>query len=137
MHSFLGVRLSFFVCEEFLRGRYDRIDLLSTRYESGVSQRVACHTLLPLCRAENGGDVIAEPDEESVLARVIPQYVAGMLWRAVRESYACEVAARQCAMDSAGKNARTMLDEMEIALHRARQGRITQEITEIVAANDR
>ena len=52
---------------------------------------------------------------------------------AVRESFASEVAARRMAMDSAGKNAQVMIDDLMLRYNRARQGAITQEITEIVA----
>ena len=54
----------------------------------------------------------------------------------VRESFACEVAARRMAMDSAGKNAQEMIDDLQLQYNRARQGSITQEITEIVAGAD-
>lgn len=53
----------------------------------------------------------------------------------IRESFASEVAARRMAMDSAGKNARAMIDELQLQYNRARQGAITQEITEIVAGS--
>ena len=56
------------------------------------------------------------------------------MW-AVRESFASEVAARRMAMDSAGKNAQQMIDELQLQYNRARQGAITQEITEIVAGS--
>ena len=64
---------------------------------------------------------------------MIPEYVAGRLVAAVRESFASEVAARRMAMDSAGKNAQVMIDDLMLRYNRARQGAITQEITEIVA----
>ena len=70
-----------------------------------------------------------------MLDAAVPEYVAGMLVSAVRESYACEVAARRTAMDSAGKNATAMIDELQLRYNRARQGAITQEITEIVAGS--
>ena len=54
----------------------------------------------------------------------------------VRESFASEVAARRCAMDSAGKNAKQMIDDLQLEYNRARQGSITQEITEIVAGSN-
>ena len=56
---------------------------------------------------------------------------------AVRESFACETAARRTAMDSAGKNAQQMIDDLQLVYNRARQGAITQEITEIVAGSGR
>ena len=71
----------------------------------------------------------------TVLNTMIPSYVAGILISAVRESFACEVAARRCAMDSAGKNAQEMIDRLGLEYNRARQSAITQEITEIVAGS--
>ena len=60
-----------------------------------------------------------------------------MLMWGVRESFASENAARRMAMDSAGRNAREMLDDLRLTYNRARQGAITQEITEIVAGSGR
>ena len=66
---------------------------------------------------------------------VVPEYVSGMIIASVRESFASEVAARRAAMDSAGKNASEMIEELHLQYNRARQGAITQEITEIVAGS--
>ena len=66
---------------------------------------------------------------------VIPEYIAGMIISCVKESFASEVAARRVAMDSAGKNAQEMIDRLGLEYNRARQGAITQEITEIVAGS--
>ena len=76
-----------------------------------------------------------DPDELFILNEAVPEYVAGIIIAAVRESFACEVAARRTAMDSAGKNAQQMIDDLQLAYNRARQGAITQEITEIVAGS--
>ena len=76
-----------------------------------------------------------EPDEQTVLTGAVPTYVAGVLSACVKESYACEVAARRMAMDSAGKNAQEMIDHLQLQYNRARQNSITQEITEIVAGS--
>ena len=59
-----------------------------------------------------------------------------MLFGAVRESFACEVAARRVAMDSATKNADIMMDDLQLEYNRARQSAITQELTEIIAGAD-
>ena len=58
-----------------------------------------------------------------------------MIVGAVRESFLSEVAARRTAMDSAGKNAQEMIEDLQLQYNRARQGAITQEITEIVAGS--
>ena len=93
--------------------------------------------LLPLERSQETvtGGIVFEPDAEQVLFRAVREYVFGMLMAAVRESFACETAARRMAMDNAGRNARQMLDDLRLAYNRARQSAITQEITEIVAGS--
>ena len=80
--------------------------------------------------------MIFEPDELSILEKAVPEYLNGKLIGCVRESFCAEVAARRMAMDSAGKNAQAMIDDLRLQYNRARQGAITQEITEIVAGSD-
>jgi len=70
-----------------------------------------------------------------ILETAIVEYVAGVIVAHIRESFACEVAARRNAMDSAGKNAQEMIDNLLLEYNRARQGAITQELTEIVAGS--
>ena len=78
---------------------------------------------------------VLEPDFRTVLDIAVKEYVAGMITSLARESFACEVAARRNAMDSAEKNAKQMIEDLSLAYNRARQGAITQEITEIVAGS--
>ena len=93
--------------------------------------------LLPLTKAEktDTGVAIFEPNEAKMLELAVPTYIAGTIYSMIRESFSCEVVARQNAMDSAGKNAEEMLDDLGLQYNRARQGAITQEITEIVAGS--
>ena len=70
---------------------------------------------------------------EEVFSAIIPEYVAGIVYGAVCESVASELAARRTAMDAATKNAGEMIDHLNLYYNRARQAAITQEITEIVA----
>ena len=125
------------LCESFADEKYDKIGILCTRYVSMMSQEVIVKWILPLEKNENARatGVIFEPDEITILNTAVPEYVAGMLVGAARESFACEVAARRTAMDSAGKNAQEMIDGLQLEYNRARQGAITQEITEIVAGS--
>ena len=122
-------------CTDFANGEYDRLGILSTRYHSVMSQEAYIQWLLPLERSEHNktAGIVFEPDELTVLNAVIREYVAGMITVSVRESFASEVAARRMAMDSAGKNATQMIENLQLEYNRARQGAITQEITEIVA----
>ena len=126
------------LCRDFLDGKYSRLGILYTRYRSMMSQEATLLWVLPLEKnaekAEGAGPVF-EPNEQTVLNAAVPTYVSGLLSACVKESYACEVAARRMAMDSAGKNAQEMIDHLQLQYNRARQNSITQEITEIVAGS--
>lgn len=125
------------LCEAYLRGEFDRLGIVSTRYVSMMTQEAHVRWLLPLEPTQNRGSVgaVFEPDEQSILNAAVPDYLAGIIMGCIRESFACEVAARRMAMDSAGKNAQAMIDSLQLQYNRARQGAITQEITEIVAGS--
>ncbi len=133
-----SIELANKLCAEFASGSYDRLGILWTRYISVMTQIPEVTWLLPLQANEDNVDssgMIFEPDELTILNAAVPEYIAGKLTAAVRESFACEVAARRMAMDSAGKNAQQMIDSLTLQYNRARQGAITQEITEIVAGS--
>ncbi len=123
------------LCADFAAGEYDRLGIISTEYVSMMTQNAKITWLLPLEKTEGDHSVatVFEPDEVTVLETVMPEFVSGILMSLIRESFASEVAARRMAMDSAGKNATAMIDELTLKYNRARQGAITQEITEIVA----
>ena len=99
------------------------------------------HEVLPLTiepteaqKAEaRRSQILYKPSCEEVFGAIIPEYVAGVLYGAVCESVASELAARRTAMDAATKNAGEMIDHLNLYYNRARQAAITQEITEIVA----
>ncbi len=133
-----AIALAKSICQDFAENKYDRVGILCTRYVSMLSQEAGIKWILPLEPSESDQSVgvIFEPDEITILNTAIHEYIAGMLISAVRESFASEVAARRCAMDSAGKNAQQMIDELQLDYNRARQGAITQEITEIVAGSN-
>ncbi|MBQ8684125.1 MAG: ATP synthase F1 subunit gamma [Clostridia bacterium] len=135
LDSLEASRLAADLCADFVAGEYDRLGILYTRYVSMMSQQPEIKWVLPLTRAEDTtpSAVLFEPDEMTILQTAVPEYVTGVLMAAVRESFASEVVARRMAMDSAGKNAAQMIDELQLQYNRARQGTITQEITEIVA----
>lgn len=128
--------------EMYDRGEIREVNLISTKFISMLSSRPDITYLLPLetlaeKRDLGEGDVTRgaeyEPSPEEVLAAVIPEYIAGVIYTSGVESYAAELAARRAAMDTATKNADEMLDDLSLRYNRARQGAITQEITEIVA----
>lgn len=130
-------QLALQICSDFTEGKFHRFGIVCTRYHSLMSQEPRVVWLLPLAKNENAksASAIFEPDEITVLNAIIPEHVAGMILSCVKESFASEVAARRVAMDSAGKNAQEMLDQLGLEYNRARQSAITQEITEIVAGS--
>ncbi len=126
------------LCDRYLKGEFDKISVAYTVFGSALSQTPETLQILPLhTNASNSGnrDVIYEPDRETVFSSIVPEYVGGVLFGAVRESRASEHAARRAAMDAATDNATQMIDDLQLQFNRARQAAITQEITEIVAGS--
>ena len=124
------------LCKRFYDGEFDRLGIVYTRYFSIMTQTPDIKWILPIVKSKATGSVpIFEPDEMTVLNFAVPEYVSGVIMDCVRESFASEVAARRMAMDNAGKNARQIISDLQIKYNRARQGAITQEITEIVAGS--
>lgn len=132
-----AIELAKTICEDFKNGRYEKVGIVSTKYLSMMTQNPEIDWILPLEKTEkkSRADIIYEPDEKTILEAVIEEYVAGKIVAAARESFTCEVVARRFAMDNAGKNAGEMIDNLKLEYNRARQGAITQEITEIVAGS--
>ncbi|MBQ8546736.1 MAG: ATP synthase F1 subunit gamma [Clostridia bacterium] len=130
-----AMELSKKLCDEFQRGEFDKLGIIYTKYHSVMTQEANIKWLLPLEKSEVEGvnGIIYEPDHLTVLNMSVREYIAGNITSLARESFACEVSARRMAMDSAGKNAKQMIVDLSLQYNRARQGAITQEITEIVA----
>ena len=86
-----------------------------------------------LSDAEKQTQMSYEPGEEEALEGIIPKYVSSLLYGALVEALASENGARMQAMDSATSNAEDMISDLSLKYNRARQGSITQELTEIIA----
>ena len=133
--------LSHQITEGFLKGEYDAVKLCYTRFDSMMTQTATTLEVLPLTiepteaqKAEaRRSQILYKPSCEEVFGAIIPEYVAGVLYGAVCESVASELAARRTAMDAATKNAGEMIEHLNLYYIRARQAAIAQEITEIVA----
>lgn len=127
------------VCHEFIKGSFDSVFIVYTRFASMISQVPVCEQLLPLKRTKAGSsisDPIYVGSPEDILNKIIPQYVGGVINSAVCESLASESAARRTAMNAANKNASEIIDSLVLRYNRARQAVITQEITEIVSGSE-
>ena len=130
------ISLASLLVDRFKKGDFDSIYIVYTNFDSMLSQSPRIIKILPpeIKKSEKShGYILYEPSPEAVLNAVIPEYISGMIYSAVSESYASELAARRTAMDSASKNAEEMIDDLSLKYNRARQNAITQEITEIVA----
>jgi F-type H+-transporting ATPase subunit gamma len=125
------------LCKVYLSGEVDEIHLAYTQFNSVLSQTAATMQLLPLKAEPAAGQSTMEyePDSETVLNAIVPEYLGGIFYGALCESRASEQAARRTAMDSATQNAEEMIADLSLQFNRARQAAITQEITEIVAGS--
>ncbi|HLB18781.1 MAG TPA: F0F1 ATP synthase subunit gamma [Gaiellaceae bacterium] len=136
------------VAELYTEGEVDRVTVVYNHFESALVQKVTVQDLLPLSEdlLETGdeerqddalrGDFIFEPEPEQILERLLPVYIETELYRALLESAASEHGARMTAMRNASKNAGELIDTLTLAMNRARQAEITQEILEVVAGAD-
>ena len=77
-------------------------------------------------------DYIYEPDSKTVVDHLMTRYIESLVYQAVVENVACEMAARMFAMKSASDNAGDLIDDLQLKYNKARQASITQEISEIV-----
>ena len=128
------------ICKAYLAGEFDRVALYYTNFVTVLTQTACTLPMLPLSIVGSGqkrdarkGLTLYEPDSTSVFNAIVPEYLGGIIYGALCESIASEQAARRTAMDSATKNAEEMISDLSLQYNRARQGAITQEITEIVA----
>lgn len=130
--------LSDIVTKQFLDGEVDEVKLYFTEFVSTLSQEPRTLPVLPIARFEkkdgNHRSLTSyDPSPEQVYDRLVPQYISGLIFGAVVESYASEQGARRVAMESATDNADEMIEELSLLYNRARQASITQEISEIVS----
>jgi F-type H+-transporting ATPase subunit gamma len=137
------------IAEAFVNREVDRVVMVYNAFVSPLVQRVTVRDLLPIPQEalEQAGeaeldavggspDFIYEPEPEEILARLLPVYVETELYRALLESAASEQGARMTAMRNASKAAGELIDDLTLAMNRARQAEITQEILEVVAGAD-
>ena len=131
------------VCGKVLRAYKDEeigeIYLAYTHFKNTVSHEPTLMKLLPV-ELGDGGDVEDsnilmnyEPNDEEALDMIIPKYITSLFYGGMLESIASENGARMQAMDSATSNAEEMISDLSLKYNRARQGSITQELTEIIA----
>ncbi|MBR1530254.1 MAG: ATP synthase F1 subunit gamma [Oscillospiraceae bacterium] len=113
------------------------VEIVFTNYVSPIMQVAQKMEVIPLDEMPGSHPrrcaVEYEPSPEEVFDKLVPRYVASLLYGAIVESFASEQAARRTAMENATDNATEMIDNLSLLYNRARQGAITQELTEIVS----
>ena len=128
--------------KSFAAGEIGEIYLAYTRFKNTVVHEPTLLKLLPVepadsaeSEAETGSKAMMnfEPEDDEALDMIIPKYVASLIYGGLVEAVASENGARMQAMDSATSNAEEMIDHLSLMYNRARQGSITQELTEIIA----
>ena len=127
-----------FIKTEYIKGTYQEVHIIYTSYKNSLVFHPVDYTLLPL-KMENVKEEpyppIMEPNQETLINILIPFYLKNSVYAKFLESEVCEQAARSNAMENATKNAEELLEDLQIEFNKARQGAITQEITEIVGAS--
>ncbi len=128
------------ICEDLLHrfnaGEFDVCTLFYNRFQSVISQVPTARQLIPAvfeAKAGMASEYEYEPDEEAILADLLPRGVATQVFTALLENAASEQGARMSAMDNATRNAGEMIDKLTIKYNRSRQQAITSELIEIIS----
>jgi F-type H+-transporting ATPase subunit gamma len=126
----------------FEEGAFDIATIFYGEFKSVIAQVPTAQQIIPakppvVDETTTGSATRApyeyEPDEEEILATLLPRYVSVQIFRALLENAASEQGARMSAMDNATRNAGDMIDKLNLKYNRARQAKITTELVEIIA----
>jgi F-type H+-transporting ATPase subunit gamma len=128
------------IMQGFLKGDYDRVELVYNQFKNAAVQFLTVEQLLPVPKTEKKPDAkavqvdyILEPSQEEIVEQLIPKNIKIQLYKAVLDSHASEHGARMTAMDKATDNAGELIKALKLAYNQARQAAITTELTEIVS----
>lgn len=124
----------------FEEGAFDVCTVIYNKFASALSQEVTERQLIPFPASEEDGptDNLAaiyeyEPEEEVLLAQLLPENIGIQIYRALLENAASEQGSRMAAMDNATRNAGELIDQLKLSYNRTRQAYITKELIEIVS----
>jgi F-type H+-transporting ATPase subunit gamma len=126
------------ITDDFLERKFDRVDIIYSRFVTTLTQRAERITLLPVEPSEDtegipGNQFIFEPNAGAVLEQLLPRYVATRLFQAVLESKASEESSRMVAMKNATENAEELIEDLTLSYNKVRQSNITREMIEIAS----
>jgi F-type H+-transporting ATPase subunit gamma len=124
----------------FEHGEFDVCTIVYNKFKSAITQIVTTQQLIPFAvpaANENADPELAsyeyEPEEDAILAELLPRNIGMQVFRALLENAASEEGARMSAMDSATRNAGDMINRLTITYNRSRQAYITKELIEIIS----
>jgi F-type H+-transporting ATPase subunit gamma len=126
------------MADAFAEGKIDAIYLVYNEFVNTMSQKPRIERLVPIAAEVQDAapvhrwDYIYEPDPKELIELLLRRYGESVVYQALVENVACEMAARMVAMKSASDNAGTLIDELQLIYNKARQASITQELAEIV-----
>ena len=128
------------IAEDYVSGKIDKIEIITTRFNNMMSYSVQDWTVLPVKIEQEENDVVEAkalmefiPDTNSILQKLVPMFITNSIFQALLEASASELASRMTAMSAASKNAEEMINSLTVSYNKARQGAITQELIEIVS----
>jgi len=126
------------MADAFAEERIDAIYLIYNEFVNTMSQKPKIERLVPITSEVKDAapthrwDYIYEPDPKELIELLLRRYGESVVYQALVENVACEMAARMVAMKSASDNAGALIDELQLIYNKARQASITQELAEIV-----
>ena len=132
-----GKNISEDVVQFYLNDFYDEVYMIYSKFVSAIEYNIQVEKLLPIEKKEGlpTKEYIFEPSEEEVLNSFVPQVLNIKLYQSLLENSASEHSARMSAMKQANDNASEMIKNLEVQYNRERQGKITQELTEIISGS--
>ena len=132
-----GKKISEDVVQFYLNDFYDEVYMIYSKFVSAVEYNIQVEKLLPIEKKEGlpTKEYVFDPSEEEVLNSFVPQVLNIKLYQSLLENSASEHSARMSAMKQANDNAAEMIRNLEVQYNRERQGKITQELTEIISGS--
>ena len=137
------------MADAFVKGEIDSIEIVTTRFKNMMSYKVEDWKILPAedIKKALGDDETSEsakidplmafePDVDSILQKIVPMFITNIIYQALLEAVASELAARMTAMSAATNNAEEMIRVLSVDYNKARQAAITNEILEVVSGAD-
>lgn len=128
------------ITEDYVSGKIDKIEIITTRFNNMMSYSVQDWTVLPIKIEKEENNVVEAkalmefiPDTNSILQKLVPMFITNSIFQTLLEASASELASRMTAMSAASKNAEEMINNLTVSYNKARQSAITQELIEIVS----